>query len=237
MNKSTIIFAVIFGLLISLYAWEEVNPDINNKKNPERKEGIDHLVPVNFEVIHPGFHLLQYVVLPSRGTAEMAAVCLDVGTDKYFIRTWDPFEFDDLLDVESFSSEIEIPKEIASLYYDIWVNATFEVRYSKYSWGGLDGTSYVFSSSVRGLGLLCGLTWEPHVEAPPKWMVEAGNYLFELAKQKDINQDESVARLQQIKSKLFAYWQTNGESGSRSEESTLTTNSAPRIAEGESGSP
>ena len=103
-----------------------------------------------------------------------------------------PSRFD--VQIERF--EREIPKEVAVLVRRVWLNMLFECRYSKNSYKGLDGCTFVFSAHKRMKGMLYGEIWSPN-GGKPQALVEIVDSLVNFAKEKTENSsDVLLARIQ-----------------------------------------
>ncbi len=101
--------------------------------------------------------------------------------------------------------------ELAEVIYSMWVNSLFETRYSRSASGGFDGTVYIFSTSIRSIGLLGGKTWSPDRDAPPKWMVEVAHLLRQYVENKSQKSQSNIKnRIMEIRSKLNNYLEKNG---------------------------
>lgn len=101
---------------------------------------------------------------------------------------------------------IEISEPLARTIYEIWTNALLEVRYSRRMTLGLDGTTYLFSTWIRGLGTLNGSIWSPDDDLPPLWMVKAGDYLAEYVRNEQRNPAECERYFNDLKGRIFAYY-------------------------------
>lgn len=210
MKKLVTILVVYFFATNSLQAWEALSTDVTQQEFAEHKSGLDHLEPVSVKEPH-SYYIAQYVVYPSFTPAKRLLVLQNKENEKYYVKVWNEYKPGDTDENIPASITVEIPEEIASLIYEIWVNELLEVRYSRYSSLGCDGTTYVFSTYVRALGWMHGSTWSPRLDLPPRWIVEAGDLLFQLTKQNNNNYESSKKKLIKIRTRLLTYLEKNGK--------------------------
>ena len=107
------------------------------------------------------------------------------------------------------SAKVEIPEDIASSVYSMWVNALLEVRYDRLGHSGKDGATDLFSVYIKGRGWLHGTALSPTKDLPPKWMEDSVTALIQFTKDKD----EAACRrnLTDLRDKLFAHLGTNAK--------------------------
>jgi hypothetical protein len=116
-----------------------------------------------------------------------------------------------LKDPPETDAEIQISEALASVIYDLWVNALLEVRYERRQHGGFDGETYVFSTFVTSLGWMHGSTWSPSKDLPPTWMMNAGQKLIAFARDEKRDAKATENELTVLRDKLFQYIKKNGK--------------------------
>jgi hypothetical protein len=212
-----------------LFAWEPYKVDSSQQQLAPQSGGLDHLEPGEGNIPQsyysgstwPDSYLIQYIMDPALSDEVTHLIVRqehidflrwEQGPRKYYLETWnDRYAHDSREKLVSSSPHVkfEIPEDLASLAYEMWANALFEVRYDRSSALGLDGWDSTFSCYIRGKGWLYGRTWTPTRELPPKWMDEAGATLVTLAKDRDIA--KCRAELVRLHDKLFLYWKAHGK--------------------------
>jgi hypothetical protein len=100
--------------------------------------------------------------------------------------------------------EVEISEELAATIYSMWANAILDARYARRGLG-LDGTSYSFSTSLRGVGWFSATAWEPKNDLPPRWLVDAGEQILEFGRAEHPSADQLHANLRTIRQRLREY--------------------------------
>jgi len=207
--KYLILLAVLFTAY-DLQAWSEFKTDVTQEALAESSKGLDHLLPVSYEVPR-AYYIAQYIASPSFSSATMLRVWTDSKSGKYFLNVWEDYSDDPQKASTLKPLECEITKEMASLIYEIWANALLEVRYDRKDAQGTDGTTYTFSTFIRGVGWLSGSTWSPDLDLPPKWMVETGDYLIKFSKPNHRDPEKAEVVLRSVRNRLFDYLKKNGK--------------------------
>jgi hypothetical protein len=105
---------------------------------------------------------------------------------------------------------VPFPFELATLVREIWLNAILESHYPRLYLGGADGDDYYFGATRDDSLLLRAEVWSPDADLPPRWLVEAGDQIFNYA-QRDSN-DAVVLRksLVALRKRLFNYYEEHG---------------------------
>ena len=173
---------------------------------------MDHLEPFGGEVPVPKYYYLaQFIEAPSLLEHGNYLAVLKTKDGRYVVRTG-KFPVAKPLPKEPVTdTEVQISESFASVIYDLWVNAIFEVRYDRTDHAGFDGTSYIFSTFVNGLGWMHGGTWSPSGDAPPAWLVDAGSKLVAFAQDPKRNPKKTEAEIAAIREKLFGYIEKHGK--------------------------
>lgn len=205
-----ILVALAVAALDCTAAWEPFHPDVTQKEFQDGSGSIDHLEPY-VQLRKPGYHLAEFSVYPSFSKRHEWRIYLD--GQRYVLRSWrlTGDQISTAKPDKSTVTEIEIPKDVAAIVYDIWTNALLETRYSRALSGGLDGTSYRFSTYVRGLGWFQGETWEPEDDLPPKWLVACGTLIYEYSRASKNSPEKLAAQLAEYRERLYAYWRLKGK--------------------------
>jgi hypothetical protein len=161
--------------------WKEFEVDVTQEAFPEYYGEPDYLLPSRMEV-REEYYLAQYIVdFSLSDDIHVVEVVLDSDKKGAFVvvytrkRDWPKGK---LKRVDKAEIDIDLAKQV----YRVWVNTLLEVRYSRGGVGGLDGTTYHFSSFVRGVGWLHGETWSPKTDAPPKRLTKIGGELMSIAR-------------------------------------------------------
>lgn len=95
----------------------------------------------------------------------------------------------------------QISLELAIAIQRAWARMLLLTRYPAGVSRGLDGTTYRFSTFVRGMGDLEGETWSPD-EGLPAEMVALGESLKDFTVKQIGTEEELIARLQAFEAKL-----------------------------------
>ena len=204
--------ALLISCVFTVTAWttELYKTDVTQRAMPEQGTLPDHLEPFQANVPQD-YYLAQFIEAPALVVEGNYLVVLRTKEGKCLMRTNKVPTEKLLLKPEKFEIEIQIPESLASVIYDMWVNALFEVRYDRSAGMGLDGTTYIFSTFVMGLGWMHGSTWSPSADLPPSWMVEAGNRLIGFARDPKRDVKATEADLKALRSKLFSYIKAHGK--------------------------
>ncbi len=199
---------LFLGLLSSTaFGWEPYSADVTQQAFSEGGQDFDHLEPAS-NSLPETYYLIQFTqdVAEDYQTSHLE-IRRDENSGKYLLLTWGEWKHESDQPPRSaklpISLRVEIPEDIASTTYNMWVNALFEVRYDRRDDGTLGGWSDTYSAYVRGKGWLHGYAENPAHELPPRWLEEAGMSLIQLAR------DKNTARcrhdLAELHRKLFAY--------------------------------
>ncbi len=201
-------------LFLTTTAWctEPFKPDVTGKVNTDWVENIDHLEPYEGKVPLPEYYYLaQFIEAPAMLVEGHYLVVLRTKDEKYLMRVGTFPTDQPLKEAPKADAEIQISEAFASVIYDLWVNALFEVRYERRQHGGFDGETYIFSTFVTSLGWMHGSTWSPSGDLPPTWVMNAGKKLVAFARDGERNAKTTEAELTVIRDKLFRYIKTHGK--------------------------
>ena len=194
---------------LSAFAYE---PDVTQGRMEfDQSAAEDSLVPTGSRKPEgpPLYYLAKFGRYPSFSDAFEWAISLEKG--KYVLRSW-RLERDEKGVYRPRRAEtigIELSRELAQAAYTLWSNAILDARYSRAGFG-LDGTSYGFSTWLRGIGFPSAMTWSPSKDLPPRWMVEAGEALLTYGRAKERDSAAILAKLQAISNRSSAYRQRSG---------------------------
>lgn len=97
--------------------------------------------------------------------------------------------------------ERQISYELAVAIHRTWARMLLLTRYPAGVSRGLDGTTYRFSTFVRGMGVLEGEAWSPS-EGLPAEMVALGEALRDFTVNRFGNEEALIARLQAFEMQL-----------------------------------
>ena len=129
-------------------ATEPFRPDVTGKNYADGVQDIDHLEPCEGKVPLPEhyylaqYYLAQFIEVPALLAEGEYLVVLRTDDRRYLLqRTKIPTE-KALSMPAKWDIEIEIPESLASVIYDLWVNALLEVRYERRQHGGFDGEMF-----------------------------------------------------------------------------------------------
>ena len=203
--------ALLMALALASYAGarETFVPDVTQQRFEDQRGTVDHLVPYAGNRTPP-YYIAEFAAHPSFSESYGWKIYRREG--KYFLRS------ENLARSQKGKSpfdarliELEIPSEIAGVVYEIWANALLEVRYTRIGHLGLDGTTYLFSTYLRGVGFLNGSAWSPEDDLPPKWMVEAGDLIMEYSRSVARDEVGFHKSLSAHKNRLVKYLQVHGK--------------------------
>jgi hypothetical protein len=203
---------LLFLLPGCLYAWDAYPTDLTQSATPEVSDSLDHLEPVDRKIPESP-SLIEFIREPALGYQYThLTLTRDEASGKFFVRTWSEWKNETqarpLNEVLGPSAKAELPVDLASNIYSMWVNALLEVRYDRLDHSGVDGWTDLFSAYIKGRGWLHGMASSPTKDLPPKWMEDSATALIQFTKDKD----EMACRrtLIDLRDKLFAYLGTNG---------------------------
>jgi hypothetical protein len=183
-------------------------PDVKQQREEHDPTfaAVDHLIPSGYgfpEDQGPPLHYIaRFGTHPSFSDA--FEWCLFRKDRRYLLSSWrldksnrkaKPGRVDSL--------EIEVPEAVAAAIYTIWANAILNARYARQG-VGLDGTSYTFSTFLRGVGWLNAITWSPSEEMPPKWLAGAGEEVLAFARSKNGDSKRLLERLRAVQHSIAA---------------------------------
>ena len=191
------------------FSSEPYQVDIKQKAFPEATDDIDHLEPVG-GLVPQGDYIAQFIESPSftKGTY-LALVKKESG--KYVLQLATIPAGTCTQEKPKPEAELEIPVSLAEVIYQTWVNALLEVRYDRKSYRGFDGDDYIFSSFVRGLGVMHGCIWSPRADLPPRWLVDSAHELIAFVRSPKRDASKTQAALSATRDKLFAYLRNHGK--------------------------
>jgi hypothetical protein len=180
---------------------------------PQASDGLDHLEPADRKVPENDY-LVQFIGEPAKSDQNFhLTVSRDDVSGNYYVKTWSDWrgaENSTHPATESLAPlvKVELPVDIASNVYAMWVNALLEVRYDRLASPDSAGSTDLFSVSLKGRGWLHGAALNPTKDLPPKWMEDSAKALIQFTKDKD---EAKLRRAQtDLRDKLFAYLGTNG---------------------------
>ncbi len=214
-NLSRLLFLVFVLIPSFAFAWEEYKVDVTQESFAKSKEP-DHFLP---NANAPNYYYLAYFAeAPSFSKKWSLIVKLDRDNTAASIYVLDGFpkyksdaDLTTAIENSPENKKASLNLELAEVIYSMWVNSLFETRHSKYSSGGFDGTGYIFSTYIRGVGWLGGSAWSPDIDAPPKWMVEVAHLLRRYVENKSQESRSDVRnRIMEIQAKLSSYLKKNG---------------------------
>lgn len=126
--------------------------------------------------------------------------------DKFLLRVFSlPPDTRSYRDFPKAEMDVEISEPIVKLAREIWVMAMLDARYSPKKGLGMDGSTYTFSTYTSATRSMNGTTWSPDSEAPPKWMVEAGNAVLDFARSSKRDVSGLERKLVETKRKISTY--------------------------------
>lgn len=191
---------------------EPFRPDVTGKINTDGVQDVDHLEPYEGKVPLPEYYYLaQFIEAPAMLAEGDYLVVLRTEDGRYLLQATKVPTEKVLSKPEKPDFEIQIPESLASVIYDLWVNALLEVRYERRQHGGFDGETYLFSSFVTSLGWMHGYTWSPGGDLPPVWMMKAGKKLVVFARDEKRDAKTTEAELVVLRDKLFRYIKAHGK--------------------------
>jgi hypothetical protein len=201
----------LIGLALASHAdaREAIAPDVAQQRFEDQRGVVDHLVPYAGNQ-KPPYYIAEFAAHPS--FSESYGWRIYRRGQEYVLRSENlPRRQEGKTPFDARLIELEIPGELASLVYEIWANALLEVRYTRIGHLGLDGTTYTFSTFLRGIGFLNGSTWSPEDNLPPKWMVESGDVIMNYSRSSARDDAELRKALLAHKARLLKHLQTHGK--------------------------
>ena len=199
MKTSAILFSFIINACAA-YAWQPIGIDVTQTQLTENSEP-DHLLPVD-QAVPETYYLAQFIAGSS--SSDFSKLIVRRKEEKYFMEVHVKGGSDP-------TNTVEITESDARLIYSIWINTLLETRYARKSSAGLDGGTFIFSSYVRGLGWVHGKTWSPSSDAPPRWLIETADSLFQFTLDKRRKIEDLHAQLVATNSKILSYLTKNGK--------------------------
>jgi hypothetical protein len=187
-------------------------PDVTQQRTEDQGAAgpVDHLEPTggwDIPVYQPRYYIAKFGAYPSFSPA--FEWCLLIENEKYMLRSWKLERVkgeDEPRRVEPL--ETQITQEMAAVVYTIWANGILDARYSRQPLG-LDGTTYQFSTFLRGVGWPGARTWSPSADLPPKWLVTAGTDVLTYARAPNRDSGKLLTQLQATQKRLSEYWLKN----------------------------
>lgn len=108
----------------------------------------------------------------------------------------------------------DIPLQLALDLRQLWLHAVLESRFPPAALGGLDGTAYVFTvERYASNQFLTAGVWSPHLDLPPKWMVDLGQLVFETASSNRPFDEKLSQEVANTQKKLTAYYEPKPKAG------------------------
>jgi hypothetical protein len=181
-------------------------PDITQRRDESVAGQPDHLIPTGkaFPEELPRYYIAKFGRYPSFDQAFEWQLVLHEKDRKYILTSW-RLKLDRERQTKSRVEviEVEVPQSVAATVYEIWANAILRSRYAL-DGSGLDGTSYSFSTYLRGVGYPGASTWSPQ-QGPPKVLVDAGEDVLTFGRAKG-DADRLLARLRAKSEYLNDYY-------------------------------
>jgi hypothetical protein len=198
--------AIVACALLSTLAFA-YEPDVTQQRMEDDSALLlDHLIPSGSEIPEtpPLYYIAKFGRYPSFADAFEWQLVQKNG--KYTLSSWrlsqkdkaevNPPRLDEM--------SIEIPMELSATVYSIWANGILDARYTRHTFG-TDGTSYSFSTYLRGVGWPSAWAWSPSGDLPPKWLVEAGEEVLAYGRAKKPDAVVTHHRLQAIAKRLTSH--------------------------------
>ncbi|MDZ7889927.1 MAG: hypothetical protein U5M72_12020 [Pseudomonas sp.] len=200
------IVSILFLMIASLNALsrEIYIPDVDQNEFEIIDGIIDHLIPA--APIYPGTHnIAEFTSNASRSQSYSWALYKNDESNKFMLQSWELEKAKDSPQSIANKLEIEIPREAAQLIYTIWSNSILNARYTRMLHRGLDGKTYNFSISLRGIGQVSGEIWSPSENLPPKWLVDTGDLIYKASRSHEKFTQKTLASLKATNIKLTEY--------------------------------
>ena len=105
---------------------------------------------------------------------------------------------------------VPFPSELATLVREIWLNAILESHYPRFYLGGADGDDYYFGATRDDSLLLRAEVWSPDADLPPRWLVDAGDQIFNHAQGDSNDAAELRKSLVALRKRLFSHYEEHG---------------------------
>jgi hypothetical protein len=198
-------FALCLALSGAAAAYE---PDVAQQRDETLAGTSDRLTPGGSGIVNRSCQrcLAEFGRYPSAEPTYEWQIRLEDG--KYVLSSWrlehPKSDVDSRqVDVQRF----EVTRQFAEVVYDIWANNILEARYTRHASSALDGTSYRFRTSLRGVGSPSASTGSPSKDLPPKWLVDSGNEILALARAKNPKETSLLPKLQSARKRLNEYYQ------------------------------
>jgi hypothetical protein len=198
------------GLPALVFAYE---PDVTQERMEwDVQAAKDRLVPSGSTrpQTAPLYYLAKFGRYPSFTDAFEWSLILKNG--RYLLVSWRLAQEKETQQGPAHSDELtlEVSKELAATIYAIWASGIMDARYTRYA-DGLDGTTYWFSTYLRGVGWPSARTWSPSADLPPKWLVDAGEAVLELGRSKRANEAPTADKLKLIRGRLDSFRKANSD--------------------------
>jgi hypothetical protein len=191
---TTTVVSLAVGIFVSHSAMA-YEPDVTQERDEGLQPAPDHLIPTGRAMPSelPLYYIAKYGRYPSFDKSfEWQLVMQKDG--KYLLTSWRlALDRDRETRNHAETMELEVPKSVAAVVYEIWANGILHSRYAL-SGAGLDGTSYSFSTYLRGVGWPSASTWSPE-SGPPKVLVDAGEAVLSFARSKTGNAEQLLVTL------------------------------------------
>ena len=194
---------------LPVVASEPYRPDLHQQDLADQGTTPDHLEPTTIHV--PAVPCLaQYISFPSFKDGRYLIVNPPTTRHEFYMRACDLSGSTKLTKPPTETIPGRIDREFASAIYELWVNALFEVRYSKAAYRGVDGCTHVFTTFVRGLGYMHGSIWSPMMDVPPTWLVEIAESLTAVTLTGGKGLEKVKANVIRTRDRYFTYIQDHG---------------------------
>ena len=208
MYRSALAVLSIVPFLSSVY-----EPDVSQQRlEYDEQDSQDRLVPTGSGIPQEGplYYLARFGRYPS--FSEPFEWTLTLDGEKYTLTSWSlkaPKKEDDRPAPEAVMT-VELTQELAATIYTLWSNAILDASYSR-AGPGFDGTTYTFSTWLRGAGWPSAKTWSPTKNLPPKWMVEAGEEILAFGRAEKRDESKLLTKLQVISHRFFIYKESSAD--------------------------
>jgi hypothetical protein len=108
----------------------------------------------------------------------------------------------------------DIPIQLALDLRQLWLHAVLESRFPPAVLGGPDGTAYVFTVERYASGqFLTAGVWSPRGDLPPKWLVDLGETIFEVASNNRPFDEKLIQEVANTQRKVTAYYEAKTKVG------------------------
>ena len=133
-----VLVGILLSLATTLSGTEPFRPDVTGKINTDWVQDLDHLEPYEGKVPLPEYYYLaQFIEVPAMLAEGAYLVVLRTDDGRYLLQATKVPTENAASKPAKPDIEIQIPESLASVVYDLWVNALLEVAMSADSTEGL----------------------------------------------------------------------------------------------------